>query len=57
MEKTVDNILKNNRHMAKMTFVPVTDCHRDAFNSRLFHESRLFGIQSVGTNVGKVNTL
>ncbi|XP_049437031.1 uncharacterized protein LOC125891665 isoform X2 [Epinephelus fuscoguttatus] len=57
MEKTVDNILKNNMHMAKMTFVPVTDCHRDAFNSRLFHQSKLFCIQSVKTNVGKVTAL
>ncbi|KAJ8375490.1 hypothetical protein SKAU_G00060700 [Synaphobranchus kaupii] len=54
MEKTVAKTLENNKHMAKMTFVPVTNCHRDACNSRLFHESKLFGIQSIGTNVGKV---
>ncbi|KAJ8381123.1 hypothetical protein SKAU_G00019010 [Synaphobranchus kaupii] len=40
--------------MAKMTFVPVTESHRDAFNSQLFHESNLFCIQSVCTNLGKV---
>ncbi|KAJ8341965.1 hypothetical protein SKAU_G00342560 [Synaphobranchus kaupii] len=54
MEKTVAKTLENNKHMAKITFVPVTNCHRDACNSRLFHESKLFGIQSIGTNVGKV---
>lgn len=57
MEKTVANILESNKHMSKMTFVPVIDCHRDAFNCRLFHESKLFGMQSICTNVGKVAAL
>lgn len=57
MKKTVANMLESNKHMSKMTFVPVIDCHRDAFNSRLFHESKLFGMQSICTNVGKVTAL